>query len=119
MNSETLHFENGSFRVLLCDNGSVSPVAIRTLRDLAKVLGQKLNRPVQAVGLLHSDRADAELPQAGQRHMDAIGGGGQGLDIIDKTFPSVDVDASAAIRQTVGFLFRGDGGNPFAGVPWC
>lgn len=61
MNSETSSIEEDRFRVLLCDNGSVSPGAIRAMRDLAKALGQKLNLSVRAVGLLHSDRVDAEL----------------------------------------------------------
>ncbi len=61
MNSETLRIEQGSFRVFLCDNGSVSPDAIRALRDLANSLAGKLNLSVRAVGLLHSDRVGAGL----------------------------------------------------------
>ena len=61
MNSETLRIEQDSFRVLLCDNGSISPDAIRALRDLANSLAGKLNLSVRAVGLLHSDRVAADL----------------------------------------------------------
>ena len=61
MNSETSGIGEEPFQVFLCDNGSVSPVAIRALRDLAMVLGRQLNRSVQPVGLLHSGRADSDL----------------------------------------------------------
>ncbi|MFP6901351.1 MAG: CbiX/SirB N-terminal domain-containing protein [Opitutales bacterium] len=44
-------------RVFLCDNGSLVPDAIQALGSVAAALGRKVNREVQAVGLLHSDRA--------------------------------------------------------------
>jgi sirohydrochlorin ferrochelatase len=42
--------------VFLCDNGSLSPDAIRALRAVAVALGRKTSRPIRPVGLLHSDR---------------------------------------------------------------
>lgn len=45
--------------VLLMDNGSLEPAAILRLRVLAGSLAAQLNRPIQPVSLLHSDRVPA------------------------------------------------------------
>ena len=45
--------------VFLCDNGSLSPDAIRALRAAAVALGRKTSCPIRSVGLLHSDRVES------------------------------------------------------------
>lgn len=46
--------------VLLVDNGSLEPAAIRRLRVIAAELGERLQSMVEPVSLLHSDRVPAE-----------------------------------------------------------
>ncbi|MBG30105.1 MAG: cobalamin biosynthesis protein CbiX [Opitutae bacterium] len=48
--------------IFLCDNGSLSPLAIRALRLTAAALGQNAARVVLPVGLLHSDRVSGGDP---------------------------------------------------------
>jgi len=45
--------------VLLVDNGSLRPAAVRGLRRLAAALGRRLGRPVEPVSLLYSDKVPA------------------------------------------------------------
>lgn len=45
--------------VLLMDNGTLEPAAIRRLRLIAKSLGERLQCQVESVSLLHSDRVPA------------------------------------------------------------
>jgi sirohydrochlorin ferrochelatase len=46
--------------VLLVDNGTLEPAAIRRLRTIAAALAARLRGPVEPVSLLHSDRVPAE-----------------------------------------------------------
>ncbi len=46
--------------VLLVDNGSLRPAAVRGLRRLAATLGRRLGRPVEPVSLLYSDKVPAK-----------------------------------------------------------
>ena len=46
--------------VLLVDNGTLEPAAIRRLRMIAAALAARLRSPVEPVSLLHSDRVPAE-----------------------------------------------------------
>jgi sirohydrochlorin ferrochelatase len=46
--------------VLLVDNGTLEPAAIRRLRTIAAELGEQLHCLVEPVSLLHSDRVPAE-----------------------------------------------------------
>lgn len=48
-------------QVLLCDNGSKQPAATLALRKIAQQLSAKVQRPVAAVSLQHSDSIDAAL----------------------------------------------------------
>ena len=59
MQAEEIARSKENWQVFLCDNGSLEPAAIRSLRSLATALGGQVNQNVRPVGLLHSDRVDA------------------------------------------------------------
>src|SRR6185312_10040909 len=46
---------------LLVDNGSLQPAATLALRELAAKLAARLNRPVEAISLLHSSAIDPQF----------------------------------------------------------
>ena len=46
--------------ILLVDNGSLAPASILATRELAAALAKRLNRPIEATGLLHVSKVPAE-----------------------------------------------------------
>lgn len=45
--------------VFLLDNGSLAPAAVRSLRSLARSVGERVGRSVEPVSVLHADRVPA------------------------------------------------------------